>query len=200
MAPMAASDPIPVLVLAGGASRRMGTDKRLLPIDGVPMLRRTLERLAPAPCLVIVDPRRPPPIALPDHARLVSDTRPGEGPLAALEAGLRAADSHLVGVVAGDMPWVRPTVLALLALRLSVAPDATVACLADERGPQPLPLALRRERVLPHVTTLLDRGTRQLRALLAGAVVVEPASWRMVDPAGDTLRDVDTPADLAPTS
>jgi hypothetical protein len=50
--------------------------------------------------------------------------------------------------------------------------------------------------MLARVTTLLDTGERRLRALLAGAVVIDRAEWLVVDPHGDTLRDVDTPADL----
>lgn len=174
----------------------MGTDKRLVPIDGVPMLQRTLERLAPAPCLVIIDPRDPPDLVLPEHARSIADSRPGDGPLAALEAGLQATHASVVAVVGGDMPWVAPSVLDLLTLRLADDTGTDVACLSDDRGPHPLPLALRRDRVLGRVTVLLDEGERRLRALLPGALVVDHASWRRVDPPGGTLRDVDTPADL----
>lgn len=177
----------------------MGTDKRIVPIDGIPMLQRTLDRLAPAPCLVVIDPRDPPAVALPGHARLISDTRPGEGPLAALEAGLLATTAPRVVVVGGDMPWVAPSVLALLTLRLADDAGADVACLADGRGPRPLPLALRRDRVLGRVTSLLDAGERRLRALLSDAQVVESSSWRGVDPSGGTLRDVDEPVDLVIT-
>ncbi|MBX3029560.1 MAG: molybdenum cofactor guanylyltransferase [Chloroflexi bacterium] len=187
---------VPTIVLAGGASTRMGTDKRLVLVDGAPMLHRTLDRVAPAPCMVVIDPRDPPSMALPSHAHVVVDTRPGEGPLAALEAGLRATDASLVVVVGGDMPWVDPAVLALLTTRLTAHVAADVACLADANGPRPLPLALRRSAVLTRLTALLDHGERRLRVLLANAVVVGPAAWQAVDPRGDTLRDVDTPADL----
>lgn len=177
----------------------MGTDKRLALVDGVPMLLRTLGRLAPAPALVIVDPRAPIPLALPPHTRLVPDTRPGEGPLAALEAGLRATDAPIVLVVAGDMPWIEPRVLALLASRLLTDATATVACLAGEEGPRPLPLGLRREPVLARLTPLLDSGERRLTALLPGASMVPALDWLPLDPRRDTFRDVDTPADLATT-
>jgi molybdopterin-guanine dinucleotide biosynthesis protein A len=197
---MALDHPTPVLVLAGGASRRMGTDKRLMHVEGTPMLLRTLKRVAPAPTLVVVDPRDPPTIPLPGHARLVLDTRPGEGPLAALEAGLLATDAPVVMVVGGDMPWVEPAALALLAHRLGTHPESDVACLADDRGARPLPLALRREPILPLVTSLLDQGERRLRAILPDASVIGPAAWRGVDPTGDSLRDVDTPQDLVAAS
>jgi len=199
MVAMTADDPVPTLVLAGGASRRMGTDKRLALIDGVPMLRRTLDRLAATPCLVVFDPHDPPRIAMPDHARLVADTRPGEGPLAAIEAGLLATDAPVVGVVAADTPWVEPEVLALLARALAIDPSAPMACLEDDQGTPPLPLALRRGATLALVTRLLDQGERRLRALLPHARAVESAVWRKVDPEGRSLRDVDTPRDLVAT-
>jgi molybdopterin-guanine dinucleotide biosynthesis protein A len=188
--------PPPVIVLAGGASRRMGTDKRTVPIDGVPMLQRTLERLVPAPVVIVVDPRSPLPPSLAVMARVVPDTRPGEGPLAALEAGLLATDAPVVTVVAGDMPWLSPGVLRLLATRLETKPAITIACIADEDGPRPLPLAARRDRALPTVTALLDTGERRLRALLRDAIIVPSADWLPLDPDRGSLRDVDTSSDL----
>src|SRR5690349_2277324 len=128
------TDLTPVIVLAGGASRRMGTDKRLAPID----------RLGDAPVVLVIDPDRPLGIDLPRHVRVIPDTRPGEGPLAALEAGLGAIDDDIVVVVGGDMPWVEPSVLRSLVDRLAGAPTADVVCLADEDGGRPLPLAVRR--------------------------------------------------------
>lgn len=194
-------DPVvqaPTIVLAGGESRRMGTDKLCLDIDGVPMLQRTIDRLA-GPVLLVLDPRRAAG-PLPVHRRgirSVVDTRPGAGPLAALEAGLDACvDAPITLVVAGDMPWLDPGVLVLLVTRLADAPDRDVVCLADTDGPRPLPLAIRPARVLPRLTALLDAGERRLRALLADATVIGPAAWHAIDPRGDTLRDVDTPADL----
>jgi molybdopterin-guanine dinucleotide biosynthesis protein A len=168
----------------------------MVPIGGIPMLQRTLERLVPAPVVIVVDPRSPLPPSLAVAARVIPDTRPGEGPLAALEAGLLATDTRVVTVVAGDMPWVSPVVLRLLATRLEAEPTASIACVADEDGPRPLPLAARCDRALPLVTALLDSGERRLRALLRDAVVVPLAGWLPLDPDRGSLRDVDTTADL----
>src|SRR6187549_1944179 len=132
MAPMVVGVTVPVLVLAGGASRRMGTDKRRVPIDGTPMLLRTLDRLAGSRVLLIIDPRDPPDLRLRGDVRVIADTRPGEGPLAALEAGLAAVSDPTVLVVAGDMPWLEPPALRLLVARLADRPEVDVACLADE--------------------------------------------------------------------
>jgi molybdopterin-guanine dinucleotide biosynthesis protein A len=160
------------------------------------MLLRTLDRMSGAPIVTIIDPRDPPGLTLPDHVRVIPDSRPGEGPLAALEAGLAAVADPIALVIGADMPWVEPAVLRLLARRLDDHPEADVACLADEDGPRPLPLALRRARVLDHLTPLLDAGERRLRALLPGALAIPQDAWQSLDPGRGTLRDVDLPADL----
>jgi molybdenum cofactor guanylyltransferase len=194
---MAAHDPISVLVLAGGASRRMGRDKRLASVDGEPMLLRTLARLGDGPVVLTIDAGDPPAVPLPVNVRVVADTRPGEGPLAALGSGLLAVSGPIALVVAADMPWIEPAVLHLLAQHLTDEPAANVACLADEAGPRPLPLAVRRQPVLARLSPLLDRGERRLRSLLDRALVLPLSLWRPLDPALGSLRDIDTPADLA---
>jgi molybdopterin-guanine dinucleotide biosynthesis protein A len=196
MATTMTTDSNHVLVLAGGASGRMGSDKRSVLIDGEPMLLRTLARLGDSPVVLLIDPGRPLDLVLPSHVRVVPDSRPGEGPLAALEAGLRAVADEVVVVVGADMPWLEPSVLRLLVERLAAEPSAEVACLVDTAGPRPLPLALRRTAVLTRLSPLLDTGERRLRALAADAATVPLERWLPLDPTGATLRDVDTPADL----
>ncbi len=201
---MTVIDPrLPIIVLAGGASRRMGTDKRLVDIDGVPMLQRVLDRVAGASRVVIViDPSRPLPDALVrgDGRTVVPDLRPDAGPLAGLEAGLAALASDPAALVVGaDMPWIEPAVLGLVAERLTAQPDADLACLAFDGRRQPFPIACRPVLLLRRVTRLLDTGERRLRRLLDAApvVAIDEVTWRRLDPAGGSVRDVDTPADLA---
>jgi molybdopterin-guanine dinucleotide biosynthesis protein A len=145
---------------------------------------------------VIIDPRDPPNVPLPDHVRVIPDSHPGEGPLTALEAGLAATDAPVAVVIAGDMPWVEPAVVRLLSRHLDEHRQADVACLADEDGPRPLPIAVRRAPVLQRVTPVLDQGERRLRSILVGALVIPLAEWLPFDPGRGTLRDVDVPADL----
>lgn len=76
------------IVLAGGAARRMGgAAKPLLPVGGVPMLRRVLAATAGAYPLIVVGP---PELAgeLPAGAELTREEPPGGGPVAAVAAGL----------------------------------------------------------------------------------------------------------------
>jgi molybdopterin-guanine dinucleotide biosynthesis protein A len=95
------------------------------------------------------------------------------------------------------MPTMVPDVLADL---LDALERREAAVLADDDGPRPLPLAVRRSLAAPAVERLLDAGERRLRALLEAldVEVLPPDAWRRRDPLGATLRDVDVPDDLPP--
>ena len=93
------------------------------------------------------------------------------------------------------MPTVLPAVLGRL---LAALDRREAAVLSDQTRARPLPLAVRRSPGSTAVDALLEDGERRLRALLErlDVVVIPEEDWRADDPAGDTLRDVDTPEDL----
>ena len=73
-------------VLAGGRSSRMGRDKSLLELDGEALVARAARRVeAAAGCVAIVGH-----VGRHGHFGwpVVADLRPGEGPLAGIEAAL----------------------------------------------------------------------------------------------------------------
>ncbi len=181
------------IVLAGGASRRMGTDKRLVLIDGEPMLHRVTRIVAEATDEVIlaVSEAHPlPPGILDVAARTVVDRRPDSGPLAGLEAALAASAHSLTLVAAADMPWIEADTLRALLERLDRT-DADAVAVATDRGPQPLLAAYRRERTLEAATRLLDAGELRMRALL-DALAVES-----VEAPERVAVNVNAPGDLA---
>lgn len=181
------------IVLAGGASRRMGSDKRLLLVDGEPMLRRVARVVAGATDELIVSVSEshplPPDILGDTRARTVVDARPDAGPLAGLEAALAAATHPVAVVVAADMPWVEAGLLRTLLVRLAET-DADAAAAMTDRGPQPLLAAYRRDPSLAAATKLLDAGERRMRALL-GFLAVE-----VVHAPEGVAMNVNHPADL----
>jgi molybdopterin-guanine dinucleotide biosynthesis protein A len=190
-------------LLGGGAGRRMGRDKRLIEVDGEPMLRRAARTLAAGTdeLLIVVTPARPLAAELVADlgAHIVEDRIKDAGPLAGLEAALAAALHDLVVVAAADMPWIELAVVRHLVERLASADPATdVVAIATEGGPEPL-LAAYRRRVLPTVTRLLDAGQLRMTALLdvLTVEVIPPAEWRRLDPSGASVRNVNRPADLA---
>ena len=85
------------LVLAGGESRRFGSDKALATFRGEPLVARVLRTLREAGFAQVVlaakDTAKYAPYAPPED--LLRDVRPIQTPLAGLEVGLRASRQAL---------------------------------------------------------------------------------------------------------
>jgi molybdopterin-guanine dinucleotide biosynthesis protein A len=146
--------------------------------------------------VVVCPPDREPPLPDDVRVRVAHDARPHLGPLAGLVAGLSQTETATAVVVGGDMPSLVPGVLGEL-LRTLEETAADAAALADGPTIRPLPLAIRR-RCLAMAQYRLDSGERSLWGFLEAldVRVVAEEVWRSIDPAGETLRDVDRPEDL----
>ena len=123
------------VVLAGGGSRRMGTDKLAERVGGVPLLERVLSACTQASSVVVVGAPR----TLVCASRQVVWAReepPGGGPVPALAAGLCAVPPGFAYavVLAGDLPFVTPDDMALLLSALEAAPAAAGAVALDAEG------------------------------------------------------------------
>lgn len=189
---------VTAVVLAGGRSSRFGRDKLVERIDGRTLLDSAIDGVTPAATeiLVVAAPDAAPD--LPSGARLVHDPIPFEGPLAGVAAGLRAANESMVLIVGGDMPTLVGAVIDSMLIALDVAGVEAVV-LEHESRARPLPIALRRDPASTAADRLLADGERRLRTLLETleTTVIPEATWRALDPYGMTVRDIDTPADLA---
>ncbi|MFD1731491.1 molybdenum cofactor guanylyltransferase [Deinococcus malanensis] len=155
-------------------------------LDGSPLLQHVAASLEPCPQRLLV---APPGRYTLDGWAPVADTRPGEGPLAGLEAALRAAPDGWVAFTGVDLPGLTRAYWTTLAqARL---PGALSVQALDATGrPQPLG-ALYHTSLLPRVRALLDSGERRLRLAAPEDATVMVAG---VDPAA--LRNVNTPTDL----
>ena len=199
---------VSAVILAGGRSSRFGRDKLAEPIGGRPLLEHAIDAVRPLATQIIVvgAPAIAGPgwstwqhsdLALSPDVSLVQDSVAHEGPLVGLVVGLRAARETLVVVVGGDMPTLVASVIEALLSQLD-DPEIDVAVLHHEGRARPLPMAIRRVAGLAAAERLVEGGERRLRALadaLVTRVIAEP-TWRLLDPDGLTIRDVDTPADL----
>jgi molybdenum cofactor guanylyltransferase len=193
------------VVLAGGASRRLGQDKALLCIGAGPtLLERTVATVHAAGLREVVlsvstvERGRILRDAVPAVAglRLVVDAEPGRGPLGALHAALSAVSHHHVLLVACDMP--RLHVAALRAL-LEEPRDADVVVPRVAGRAQPL-AALYGPACLPLTAQLLAQGLLAMRDLLAAPslrvrFLDEGCLARAGVPAA-AFDNVNTPADL----
>lgn len=187
------------IILAGGRSQRMGTDKALLPLPGnapETFLARMASTLAPLCAEVLIvarDPAQFADVAFPG-TRMVFDQKSGGGPLMGLYSGLSAMQSTTALVVAVDMPFIQP---ALLIFLLDCYRQDTLVVPVVDGVPQVL-LALYPRSILPLIESLLQQGKRAPRALLELAPVhyIEEARIRQVDPQLRSFVGINTPQDL----
>ena len=175
-----------LLVLAGGASRRMGRPKAWLEVGETILLRWVADRLAPSFAEVLVSFAEPEQLEQPVPYRVVFDRKLAAGPMAGIEAGLVAARVDPVFVIACDMPFVT-MVVATVAVAAARTCDAAVPRI-DGR-PEPVCAAYRKS-ALPAITDSLNSGHRRAADVLAELDV----TW-LEDFDGDVVRSLNTPDD-----
>lgn len=118
------------IVLAGGASRRMGRDKAWIELDGKFLIERVIETLK-IPCDEIVIVANDAEYAKLD-ARVVADEFPNTGSLGGLYSGLNAARNELAIAVACDMPFLNAELLKFL-ISLSFDCDIVIPSAYDTK-------------------------------------------------------------------
>lgn len=101
-----------VLILCGGLSSRMGTDKGLLPYKGQPMLQHVLGAVAPLdlPVWLSTGDACYERFGYP----LIADEFPEKGPLGGLYSGLKNSGCGRMLVLACDTPYLTVDLLRLL--------------------------------------------------------------------------------------
>jgi len=203
-------------VLAGGRSRRMGTDKALLVEGGRTLLARALEALSDhgnhvdAGLFVAsgAAPRYASIAAGLGAVEVHDDPRWGldAGPLAGLEAALVAAQARgaqRLCVLACDMPNVCARTIGRL-VELSRGADIAFAC--DDRFDHPL-LGVYSVRCAPAIRASLERGERRMDSYFSALatdgtplVLARIPVGRLADDIARAARlcdNLNRPADLA---
>ncbi len=193
------------VLLAAGSASRFGSDKLLHPLPhDVPMALQAARHLAAVFKENVFVVTRPEATELSNLLRkegcvVVPCERAAEGMGASLACGVRAAnvanaanaarpaDAYLVAL--GDMPFIRSSTIA--AVREALIGGASLAApyFRARRG-HPVGIAGRFRAELENLTG--DEGAKGLLARHAGELVKIPVG----DPG--VIRDIDTPADLAP--
>ena len=178
------------VVLAGGASRRMGRDKAGLPHpggDGRTMVEHTVDVLAARcdPVFVIAAPGQPlPPLP---SAQVLRDEVRGIGPLLATGRGLRAAaaaGAEYAFVSACDMPNLSVGLIDALAGRRGL--DAVLPW----DGRDHYLAGIYRTALAPRIEALIAAGERRMRALTDSVLT------QRVVLSTPALANVNSPSDL----
>lgn len=177
-------------LLVGGASRRMGEPKSLLPVAGVPLAERALAAVRSRVIRTVLLGTGKVPATLQRLSRL-DDAPEIAGPMAGVLAALRHRPAVTWLVVACDQGWVSPEAVDWLLTQR--APG--LAALLPRRSPgrvEPF-FALYEPPALALVERLVADGVSSLQRLAGLPGVASPwppprlrSAWR----------DADTPADL----
>lgn len=199
------------VVLAGGRSSRMGSDKAGLEWHGSTLLRHVagiLSRAVAGPVLVVRAPGQPLP-ALPAGVGVRDDPQRDQGPLQGLAAGLAAVgeQAETAFVCATDLPFLHIAFIhRVLAGFEEADPQHPVeVVLPAARGfRQPLAAGYR-TRLAGRIQGLLTEGVREPTGLLGSSrmrvlaeedLLADPA-LAAVDPDLDSLVNLNTPEDYA---
>ncbi len=186
------------VVLAAGASTRMGRPKALLSWRGRPFVRHAVEQagVAQASPVVVVQGAVPLPNDVLGTARRVVNERWAEGPLGSMQLGVRAVLEHGasdVGVIVltVDRPHVAPSTLRALAEAFEREPNAIWQPRVGERRGHPIVYPADLLRALVEL-----RPPQTPRTLLARPpVAARRRAIDVEDPA--VLDNLDRPEDLS---
>ncbi len=174
------------LVLAGGRSERMGRDKRLIRIGGVPLVVRTYECARQVGDVIVLvsdngDASRMGDL-LGNGARFLQDRESGGGPLAASAAGLEQVDSDYALLLAVDYPNLTGQYLGRLCAFLQRLEDPPNALIPLLKGKPQYLCAIYRTSLAGSALEAVENGERSMkgwvRTLGGSAKFVPERLWR----------------------
>ena len=187
---------ITIVLQAGGKSTRMGKDKALLPFLGIPLIKRLRDRFSDMgeELLVITnDFSGYQDLAVP----LYKDIIPDHGALGGLYTALSISKNPLVGLIAADLPFASPALLAHL-IKILLTSGADAAIPSTERGLEPLHAVYRRDTSLPLVKVAIDQNLWRMNSWFdqAEILILTPEETRRVSSSKYTFLNLNTPEDL----
>tara|TARA_B100000029_G_scaffold512072_1_gene607768 strand:- start:11416 stop:12015 length:600 start_codon:yes stop_codon:yes gene_type:complete len=187
------------IILIGGRSTRMGSNKALLPVNGSTLLQYCVTAISGVVDEIVVV--NAPDRAIPEiesNIPLVfgEDRLLDEGPLVGIAAGLELSRAPTSIVTAVDMPLIRSELLELLIEKVDNNHQWVVP-IAEGR-PQPLCSALLTNS-LSIINAKILEGVRAPMALSGdlNAYRLKEEEWQEVDPNGQSFKNINTPEEFS---
>lgn len=148
------------VILAGGQATRMGgDDKGFIELNHKPLIQHVIERLKPQTDRIFINANRN-QSRYQAFAPVFADHIEGfQGPLGGMHAALNHIETDWVGFVPCDSPNISFDLVERFCRSVDESSDIWVA--HDGHHPQPV-FALCHKRVLPALTTFLQRGERKM--------------------------------------
>jgi molybdenum cofactor guanylyltransferase len=187
---------VSALILAGGLSTRMGTDKALLPWQGVPLLECVCQvALQCCPSVSVLTPwpqRYQAVVSTP--VQFIPEPMPQQGPLIGLEQGLGQIPSPWVLLLACDLPCLNPQILQGWIRQLRVVPHSSLAQVPYQKGHWEPLCGFYHQRCLPPLQSFIAQGGRSFQRWLEQIPVQKLG---VNETTAAMLRNCNTPEDLA---
>jgi len=192
---MTAPEPVWGLVLAGGKSRRMGSDKALLRQAGETQLSRAVKLLQGPLERVFVSTRaeQDGDAERGKFARIV-DRYDDMGPLAGILSAMDTASEVSWLVLACDLPNIDAATIEFLLDHCSPEHAATAFNSVHDGLPEPL-CAIYRPQARPHLEAFAEQGIICPRKILLNS-----PTQLLAQPNPDALHNMNSPDDLAGTA
>jgi molybdopterin-guanine dinucleotide biosynthesis protein A len=180
------------VILAGGESSRMGSNKALLPYRGGRFIESIYRQLSGLFDEVLVVTNTPEQYAF-LGCRMVSDIYHGMGALAGLHAGVVNSRTPHIFSVACDMPYLNDSLIRALVARRH---QGDVIIPESDDGLEPLHAVYCRS-CIPAMDAALQAGKRRLVSFYSEiqAVIFPGNTVRFVDPDLNSFRNINTPED-----
>jgi molybdenum cofactor guanylyltransferase len=158
------------IILAGGLSTRMGQDKALLKIAGLPLLQRVINVAQRVSSPVLVVTAWPEKYQAMVGCEFLCD-RLSQGPIVGFAQGLEVVETEWVLLLSCDLPNLRSAVLQSWIDQLIKVPDRPIAYLpAGSKGWEPL-CGFYRSACRASVQEYVNHGGRSLQHWLQTQVV-----------------------------
>jgi len=179
------------VVLTGGESKRMGSDKARIVLAGKSLLEHVLEQLEPLFSDILISVREK---RADIHYPQIVDKTADRGPMVGIKSVLEQVKTDWVFVIACDMPFISTGLIQHLA-GLRGGHDAVVPHVSDR--PQPL-FGFYNKTCLPMMEARMKQGQRSMIRLLADLDVFELSEQQVktIDPELKSLLSLDSVEDV----
>lgn len=185
--------PVAAIILAAGASTRMGEPKLLLTHQGVPLVRRAVETAVGGGCTDVVvvlganhEQYRPQLQGTP--ARLLHNPEFSQGMSSSIRVGIEALadDARAAIIMLADQPFIDRGVIKRLISTYVTSKAKIVACAYD--GVHGAPVLFDRALFLELLLLEGDQGARHV-------LTIYPRNVTTIEISPNAATDIDTPED-----
>ena len=192
------TNPVPIAILAGGKSRRMGRDKAFVELAGAPMIQWVISAVAQCSARALIisnEPGKYSQFGLPVYP----DVIPGMGPLSGLFTAFTVTGADRVMIAPCDSPFMSPDVIKFILNYPDGGADAVIP-FVDGREQGMLAVYSRGavdrfEERIASASMMFDEFRLSLNRIF-----ISENELRAVEPDLRTFLNVNTPSDFQSTA